>query len=186
MELDELVRDAAAEGGVDLGPIGGAMGYLLKRAQMAVFSEFNRTFGEVDIRPAQFSILSVIERNPGLSQSQVAAALGIKRTNFVLLLDVLEDRGLVARQPAEGDRRSYALHLTTKGAALVKRLYAIWGEHEARVLSCIGPENRDQLAAWLSAIAAMSGGAGDEGEDDSDPPPRPKGTRGRPRKRPQT
>ena len=47
----------------------------------------SRAFAPFDIRPAQFSVLTVIERNPGLTQSQVAEALGIKRTNFVGMLD---------------------------------------------------------------------------------------------------
>src|SRR5436853_1820743 len=83
---------------VDLGPLPGLIGYMLRRAQIAVFQEIFRSFGEVNIRPAQFSVLTVIAHNPGLTQSQVSAALGIKRTNFVALLDSLEERGLAERR----------------------------------------------------------------------------------------
>src|ERR1700674_4213083 len=100
---------------VDLGPLPDLIGFMLRRAQIAVFKEIFRLFSEVDIRPAQFSVLTVIESNPRLTQSQVSGALGIKRTNFVALLDSLERRGLAERQPAAGDRRSYALHLTENG-----------------------------------------------------------------------
>lgn len=181
-------KEQTAEGvdRVDLGVIGGAMGYLLKRAQMAVFAEFNRNFAAEDIRPAQFSILVTIEGNPGLKQSQVSAALGIKRTNFVPLLDALEERGLVKRKPAAGDRRSYALHLTPKGAVLTKKLRAIWTEHENRVLSCIGAENREQLADWLTRIAEMGeiGEDGDESDAEAAAPVKP--VRGRPKRAPET
>jgi len=79
---------------IDLGPLPELIGYVLRRAQLAVFQDFFGAFAPFDVRPAQFSVLTIIERNPGLTQSQVAEALGIKRTNFVGMLDELEKRGL--------------------------------------------------------------------------------------------
>src|ERR1700694_4885401 len=94
---DTVRRPAAAArraADVDLGMLPDLIGFMLRRAQIAVFQEIFKLFSEVDIRPAQFSVLTVIEKNPGLTQSRVSAALGIKRTNFVALLDSLEQRGL--------------------------------------------------------------------------------------------
>ena len=93
---------------IDLGPLPELIGYVLRRAQLAVFQDFFAAFAPFDIRPAQFSVLTIIERNPGLTQTQVAEALGIKRTNFVGMLDELEKRGLAERRQAR-DKRSYAL-----------------------------------------------------------------------------
>ena len=95
---------------IDLGPLPELIGYVLRRAQLAVFQDFFAAFAPFDIRPAQFSVLTIIERNPGLTQTQVAEALGIKRTNFVGMLDELEKRGLAERRQAR-DKRSYALYL---------------------------------------------------------------------------
>ena len=100
---------------IDLGPLPELIGYVLRRAQLVVFQDFFAAFAPFDIRPAQFSVLTVIERNPGLTQSQVAEALGIKRTNFVGMLDELEKRGLAERRQAARDKRSYALYLTADG-----------------------------------------------------------------------
>src|SRR5215475_14751218 len=105
-------RPTRAHAEVDLGPLPELIGFMLRRAQIAVFGEAFRLFSQVDIRPAQFSVLTVIERNPGLTQSQVSAALGIKRTNSVGLLDELERRALAERRQAARDKRSYALYLT--------------------------------------------------------------------------
>jgi len=57
---------------IDLGPLPELIGYVLRRAQLAVFQDFFAAFAPFDIRPAQFSALTIIERNPGLTQSQVA------------------------------------------------------------------------------------------------------------------
>ena len=106
---------APERAGVDYGPLDRRIGYLLRRAQMAVFRDFFAAFEAHDIRPGQYSILTVIECNPGRKQGEVSAALGIKRANFVAMIDLLERRKLVRRDPTPGDRRSYALMLTEKG-----------------------------------------------------------------------
>ena len=68
-----------------------------------MFRDFFAVFAPFDIKPAQYSILTIIERNPGLKQAQVCDALGIKRTNFVAMIDELERRGLVRRAESPGD-----------------------------------------------------------------------------------
>ena len=46
------------------------------------------------LRPTEFAVLSLIATNPGQKQTEVAEQLGIKRANFVALMDCLETRGL--------------------------------------------------------------------------------------------
>jgi DNA-binding MarR family transcriptional regulator len=140
-----------AKTAVDLGPLPELIGYVLRRAQLAVFQDFFAAFAPFDIRPAQFSALTVIERNPGLTQSQVAEALGIKRTNFVGMLDELERRGLAERQTA-GDKRSYALYLTAEGTALMRKLRPVIKAHEQRIVAKVGEDGGRTLIALLHAI----------------------------------
>jgi DNA-binding MarR family transcriptional regulator len=135
---------------LDVGPLANMLGYALRRAQLAVFDEVIARFAELDLRPAQFSVLSLLHHAPGLKQSDVAAALGIQRANFVVLFDVLERRGLAERRPSPSDRRSYALYLTPTGRTLLDRAEA---EHEARLDAKLGPGGREQLLALLRKIA---------------------------------
>ena len=148
-----------AKAPVDLGPLPELIGYVLRRAQLAVFQDFFAAFAPFDIRPAQFSVLTVIERNPGLTQSQVAEALGIKRTNFVGMLDELETRGLAERRQTARDKRSYALYLTADGAALMRKLKPVLKAHESRIVARLGEEGRDALVALLRGIAESRNGA---------------------------
>jgi DNA-binding MarR family transcriptional regulator len=138
---------------VDIGALTCLIGYMLRRAQIAVFQDVFRVFATVGIRPAQFSVLTVIARNPGRTQSQVAAALGIKRTNFVALIDGLERRGLAERRPAPSDRRSHALHLTDAGRATVRRLNRMVERLEAGMIRRIG---RDRRAVLLDLLTRLS------------------------------
>jgi DNA-binding MarR family transcriptional regulator len=138
---------------IDLGPLPELIGYVLRRAQLEVFQDFFASFAPFDIRPAQFSVLTVIERNPGLTQSQVAEALGIKRTNFVGMLDELQGRGLAERRAAARDKRSYALYLTAEGAALMRKLKPVLKAHETRMIARVGEEGRDRLVELLQQVA---------------------------------
>src|SRR5689334_7688421 len=138
---------------IDLGSLPELIGYVLRRAQLAVFQDFFAAFAPLDIRPAQFSVLTVIERNPGLTQSQVAEALGIKRTNFVGMLDALEARGLTERRQAARDKRSYALYLTAEGNALMRKLKPVLKAHETRMVALVGEDGRDRLMDLLHEIA---------------------------------
>jgi DNA-binding MarR family transcriptional regulator len=141
-----------ADAVVDLGPLSGLTGYALRRAQIAVFQDFHLAMADHDIRPAQFSALEVIKRNPGLRQTQVSFALGIKTTNFVPLLDELERRGLAARRPIAGDRRAKGLFLTPRGQDLLARLEQLAADHEARFVARIGAEGKAQLMGLLHRL----------------------------------
>jgi DNA-binding MarR family transcriptional regulator len=116
--VDEIERpdSAFAQGRhVDMGKMHGYLGYLLRRAQMLAYADFIAELQELNLSPGQFGVLTVIEANPGLRQSEVSSALGIQKTNFVSVLNGFERRGIAVRKAAAGDRRSYALHLTPAG-----------------------------------------------------------------------
>ncbi len=152
---------ARRHGEIDLGPLPGLIGYMLRRAQITVFQDIFRAFSQVDIRPAQFLVLTIIEHNPGRTQSQVSAALRIKRTNFVALLDSLESRGLAVRRPAPSDRRSHALHLTPAGKAVMRRLKQMVDKLEAGMVARIGEDGRDALLKLLHRLEEGSHKAGE-------------------------
>ncbi len=147
---------AARAAGVDYGPLDRRLGYLLRRAQIAVFRDFFATFAGHDIRPAQYSLLAVIEANPGMKQGAVGEALSIKRPNVVAMIDALEERGLVRRAPGAGDRRSYALMLTPKGARLTTELHAVSERHERRLIAAIGPDAYRALFSPLRTLAEIA------------------------------
>ena len=140
---------------LQLGPLGERLGYVLRRAQVAVFQAFDATFDEVGIRPVQYSILTIIESNHGPNQTQVAETLGIKKTNFVAMLDALEQRGLVRRTATPGDRRTYSLFLTEEGATFMHTLHKLAAEHEDRIVEQVGTDVHRRLFTELGAIARL-------------------------------
>ena len=123
---------------IDLGVLNQHLGYFVRRIQVWIFQDFIRRLSRIDISPAQFSVLVVIDANAGLSQSELAAMLGIERARLVRLLHRLEKRGLTQRLPSSGDGRRHALRLTRVGQTLVQKAEALATQHEARLRQRLG------------------------------------------------
>jgi DNA-binding MarR family transcriptional regulator len=150
-EAGEAVDQAAA---LQLGELSELLGYSLKRAQLKVFEDFLRCVAPLQLTPAQFSVLLLLDRNPGRNQTEIANTLGILRPNFVAMLDGLESRDLCARMRSANDRRSHILGLTDKGRAVLARAKKlVASKHEARLNELLGPANKAALLEMLAKIA---------------------------------
>src|ERR1700733_13051431 len=147
--------EAPAEGSaLQLGELSELLGYSLKRAQLKIFEDFLRCVAPLQLTPAQFSVLLLLEKNPGRNQTEIANTLGILRPNFVAMLDGLESRDLCTRMRSLDDRRSHNLVLTDKGRAVLTRAKKlVAAKHEARLNELLGPANRTALVAMLTRIA---------------------------------
>jgi DNA-binding MarR family transcriptional regulator len=137
----------------DLGRLAGHLGYFVRRAQLWIFQDFIRTLAELDIRPAQYSVLLVIEANPGLSQATLGQVLGIERARLVRLLDGLEARKFVQRRRSKSDRRAHILSLTAQGRSALGRIKVMADAHEQRLARKVGSRNRKTLLRLLSGFA---------------------------------
>ena len=150
-ENGEGAGEAAA---LQLGELSELLGYSLKRAQLRVFEDFLACVAPLQLTPAQFSVLLLLDRNPGRNQTEIANTLGILRPNFVSMLDGLESRDLCARMRSTNDRRSHILVLTDKGRAVLARAKKLVAtRHEARLNELLGPANRAALLDMLAKIA---------------------------------
>ena len=154
-QRSEVDTDTVATG-VSLGPLAGYVGFMLRRIQSAVFAEFIASLGELDLRPAQYTLLEVIDANPGLRQSDAATALGIQKANFVALVQELERRSLIERRRSTADRRCYSLRLQPRGRRLLEAARDRHDAQESRLGALLGPADREQLLALLNRLADMS------------------------------
>jgi DNA-binding MarR family transcriptional regulator len=148
--------NGAAEdvGPLQIGELSERLGYLLKRAQLRIFDDFIRCVAPLDLTPAQFSVLLLLEKNPGRNQTEIATTLGIQRPNFVAMLDGLESRQLCMRIRSTNDRRSHILQLTDKGRTILARAKKLVAtKHEARLSELLGERDREALLAMLDKIA---------------------------------
>jgi DNA-binding MarR family transcriptional regulator len=154
-KVGKETSDGAGEvDALQLGELSDLLGYVLKRAQLKVFEDFLRCVESLQLTPAQFSVLILLEKNPGRNQTEIANTLGILRPNFVAMLDGLESRDLCTRMRSTNDRRSHILLLTDKGRAVLQRAKKlVASKHEARLNELLGPTNRAALLSMLLKIS---------------------------------
>lgn len=146
----------------NLGMLSNVMGFVLRQAQIATFKTFIDTFKDLDLRPSQFGILTVIEANPGLTQSELSEALAIKRANLVAMLDTLEQRGVIRRHQPPNDRRSRTLYLTDQGQEFVKTMFDRHNAMERQSAAVLGENGKAQLLTHLHALINALGKELDE------------------------
>jgi DNA-binding MarR family transcriptional regulator len=142
-------RQAAPHDKLDLGQLNNHLGYFLRRLQIRVFQDFMMTLKTMKLRPAQYSVLLVIETNPGQSQAMIGQCLNIERARLARLLHELGRRKWISRRPSGSDARSHSLVLTTEGEKALAKIKALAEKHEARIAKQVGPKRRMQLMDLL-------------------------------------
>ena len=106
---------------------------------------------EFDLSPIQCHVLHLIEPGRPLPMSRLADTLSCDASNVTGLVDRLESRGLVRRQPSAQDRRVKVLQLTPTGARLRTQLLRQMAGG-ALPLSRLSLDQRRTLVKLLEAL----------------------------------
>ena len=88
----------------------------------------------------------------GISQSELAAAIGIDGSTLVRLLDMLVEQDLIERQPHPHDGRATGLQLTPQGEVLVRHAEATAAELELEATGRLTAAERKTLMRLLQKI----------------------------------
>ncbi|HEY8067969.1 MAG TPA: MarR family winged helix-turn-helix transcriptional regulator [Burkholderiales bacterium] len=138
--------------GLSYGDLGEHFGYLLRRAQLAGFDAFHRATERLDITPARYTALTIVGANPGLTQSALGAALGTARSGAMMVVDWMEQRGLVERRHRQDDARSWGLYLTGRGETNLRNLNRRVRANDAAFASRLAPRERAALRKLLDKL----------------------------------
>jgi DNA-binding MarR family transcriptional regulator len=95
------------------------LGYNARRAALRIIALFLERMGPHRLRPVDFSVLSLIVHNPGITSRQLSSALAILPPNLVGMISGLEKRGLIGRRPHPHDGRAQGLYLTEHGQTVM-------------------------------------------------------------------
>lgn len=104
------------------------------------------------IRPQHHGLLVALAAGDAVSQQELGERTGLDRGNLVELLDLLEGRALVRREPDPKDRRRHAVRLTEAGRQAVEEISAAATEHVDRFLAPLTRRQREQLAGALATL----------------------------------
>lgn len=142
---------------VNFGPLAHWVGFNLRMAQEAAFQAFSHLSQEIGESPGRFATLTLIARNPGISQTELSLANGRDKSSLTPVVEDLVKRGLVERKRMESDRRTYRLNLTPSGKKVLTMLTRCARRHERNLDRVIGERDRKRFIQILKKIAAELG-----------------------------
>lgn len=129
-----------------------SIGFNLKRVYVAAYEDLKRRIADDRLTPQMLSVLTLIEENPGASQSALARALGIERSGMVVIIDHLSKRELVIRRVSEKDRRKSIIDLTCSGQDVLHRARQQAAQHEDEFFALLNDHERTSLIALLQKL----------------------------------
>jgi DNA-binding MarR family transcriptional regulator len=128
------------------------LGYNARRAALTIIEGFLQRMAEFGLRPVDFSVMSVIHHNPGVTSRQLCAALNLLPPNLVGLIQSLQARGLIHRLPHPTDGRAMGLHPTPEGLALIEQAEQAAAELEIERSARLTTAQRKTLLDLLQKI----------------------------------
>ena len=144
----------AVAGSTNFGPLAYWVGFNLRMAQESAFHAFSRRSQEIGESPGRFATLTLIGRNPGISQTELSLAAGRDKSSLTPVVEDLVGRGLVERKRMDADRRAYRLNLTSAGKKTLTQLTRCARRHERILDGIIGVRDRKRFIQILKKIAA--------------------------------
>jgi len=137
---------------VDTSYLESLVGYNARRAALAVIEVFLQRMAIYDLRPVDFSVLSLIAHNPGITSRQLCGTLGILPPNLVAMINALEKRRVIARRPHPTDGRAMGLHLTEGGVKLMRNAERTAAELEAEAAARLTAAETRTLIRLLKKV----------------------------------
>jgi len=128
------------------------MGYNARRAALSIIELFLERLAPYGLKPVDFSVMSTIQHNPGVTSRQLCATLNLLPPNLVGLIQSLESRGLIERKPHPHDGRAVGLHASPKGQALMVQAEQTASELEIEKTAKLTPAQRKTLLTLLQKI----------------------------------
>jgi DNA-binding MarR family transcriptional regulator len=128
------------------------LAFLLSQVGLHAARQFSERIAEVDLHPALFRVLNLVDAAEGRSQQAIGEAIEVPASRMVALVDELEQRGLVERRPHPTDRRIRTLYLTAKGRKTLARGREIAQAHERDLTKGLAAADRKRLTKYLQEI----------------------------------
>ncbi|HEY6314635.1 MAG TPA: MarR family winged helix-turn-helix transcriptional regulator [Streptosporangiaceae bacterium] len=105
-----------------------------------------------DISMWGYIVLTALVEQPVRTQAALAQAINADKSRIISVLDELQRRGLIQRQPDEADRRVHLLSLTPAGDRLRRSVEAAIRRTEEQVLEVLPPADREAFLRSLKAL----------------------------------
>ena len=127
-------------------------GYLFRRAQQIAVAIFMEECAAQALTPVQYAALVAIREHAGLDATRLSALVAFDRSTVGDVLERLEQKGLILRQPSPQDRRVKLLFPTPRGRKLLTEVMPAMERAQARMLAPLMPGDRQTLLRLLGEL----------------------------------
>ena len=135
------------------------VGFHIARATVVTTENYERHIGQaLGLRKVECSLLMLLHANGALAPKPLARALSVSAPNLTLLLDRLQERGLLVRTPNPQDGRSQHVSLSAKGLQLAQRAADASVPMEAELLGRLSNAEHAMLIELLLKLSSPSSG----------------------------
>jgi DNA-binding MarR family transcriptional regulator len=151
IEFINAIQDAADQP-LDRSVLLNILGFNLRQAYLSILPMFQEHMTQFQLRPVDFTVLSLLKSNPNINQKRLSQAVNVSQPNLALLLDHLGKRGLLIRQRNPADKRSQTLMLTPDGMRLCAKAEKKINKLETDVTAALTATERVKLLRLLQKI----------------------------------
>jgi DNA-binding MarR family transcriptional regulator len=101
--------------------------FLISKVYQKLITNLQKAFSEsgIEVTPIQVMLLFFLQKNDGLSLTQISQGLMLENPTVTGLIDRLEKSGYVKRSDHPNDRRVYLVYLTEKGNRVANKALPI-------------------------------------------------------------
>jgi DNA-binding MarR family transcriptional regulator len=139
------------------GDADGHIGYLLRRAQVAVRNHIERALADLGVTHPQFLVLTMVNAYDDLSSADVARISLLTPQTVNVIVQNLERDGLIERSPDPVHGRILRLALSDQARPLLKRCRGRVNTIEKRMLVGLSATEERAVRRWLAGLAVTFG-----------------------------
>lgn len=129
-------------------------GFILNDVARLMRTTFDRRVKSLGLTRSQWWVLNHLFRNDGVTQSELADILDVKKATLGRLLDRMEQKGWIRRESHAGDRRAKRVFLTEEVEPAIKAMRAAAAEVRRDALAGLPVARQEQFVDALLAIKA--------------------------------
>lgn len=150
--MKKIAKLIPSEAEIDTRYLETLMGYNARRAALKAIGLFSQRLVDFNLTPVDFSVLSLIGHNPGITSRQLCSALNILPPNLVGKISAMEQRRLIDRRPHPQDGRAVGLHLSAEGEKFMSQAEQTASQAEGEVTSGLSEAEKKTLLRLLQKV----------------------------------
>jgi DNA-binding MarR family transcriptional regulator len=135
---------------------------LLRRCVQYANDLFSHEPGASELTKQQFTVLSAVEQNEGMSQTDLVSITGIDRSTLAEMIRRMIERGLLDRERTEADQRANAVHIAAAGRKALRGAKTANERVERNLLAALPSSDRAKFVRMLATVVSQAETSGDK------------------------